>query len=97
MKPFISNKSCSSENITLVKGDDAIFDKGQVTSIFNEFLANAVKNLNITINKDILCDTNEIDDPVLKAIEKYNKHTSIKAIKDMSKTKISKKFHMRKF
>ena len=38
VKPFISNKRRSSENITLVKGDDAISDKSQVGSILNEFL-----------------------------------------------------------
>ena len=83
MKPFISNKCRSSENLTLVKGDDAISDKGQVASVFNEFFI--VKNLNITRNEDILCDTNGIDDPALKAIEKYKKHPSIEAIKDISK------------
>ena len=85
VKPFISNKCRSSENIILVKGDDTISDKGQVANIFNEFFANVVKNLNITINEDILSDTKAIDDPVLKAIEKYKKHPSIRAIKDISK------------
>ena len=85
MKPFISNKCRSSENIILVKGDDTISDKGQVANIFNEFFANVVKNLNITINEDILSDTKGIDDPVLIAIEKYKKHPSIRAIKDISK------------
>ena len=83
MKPFISNKCRSSENIILVKGDDAISDKGQVANIFNAFFAN-VKNLNI-INEDILSDTKGIDDPVLIAIEKYKKHPTIRAIKDISK------------
>ena len=85
VKPFISNKCRSSENIALVKGDDAISDKDQVASIFIEFFANVVKNLNITINEDILCDTNGIDDPVLKPIEKYRKHPSTEAIKNISK------------
>ena len=85
MKPFISNKCRSSENIILVKGDDTISDKGQVANIFNEFFANIVKKLNITINEDILSDTKGIDDPVLIAIEKYKKHPSIRAIKDISK------------
>ena len=66
VKPFISNKCRSSENIILVKGDDTISDKGQVANIFNEFFANVVKNLNIAINEDILSDTKGIDDTVLK-------------------------------
>ena len=85
MKPFISDKCRSSENIILVKRGDTISDKGQVVNIFNEFFASVVKNLNITINEDILSDTKGIDDPVLIAIEKYKKHPSIRAIKDISK------------
>ena len=85
MKPFISNKCPYSENIILVKGDDTISDKGQVANIFNEFFANVVKNLNITINEDILSDTKAIDDPVLIANKKCKKHPSIRAIKDISK------------
>ena len=46
VKPFISNKCRSSENIILVKGDDTISNKDQVANIFNEFFANVVKNLN---------------------------------------------------
>ena len=84
VKLFISNKFHSSENITLVKGDHTISDKGQV-AIFNEIFANVIKNLNIAINEDILCDTNGIDDPVLKAIEKYKKYPSIEAIKHICK------------
>ena len=85
LKLFISNKCRSSENMILVKGDDTISDKGQVANIFNELFANVVKNLNITINADILSDTKGIDDPVLIATEKYKKHPSISAIKDISK------------
>ena len=69
VKRFISNKCCSSENMNLLKGDDTISDKGQFTSIFNKFFANAIKNLNIMINEDILCDTNGIDHTVLKPIK----------------------------
>ena len=44
--------------------------------------------MKITINENIISDTNEIDDPVLKAIEKYKKHPSILAIKKISKNNI---------
>ena len=74
-----------SENITLGKGDDTITDNAKVADIFNDFFSNVVKNLKITINENIISDTNGIDDPVLKAIEKYKKHPSILAIKKISK------------
>ena len=69
VKRFISNKCCSSENMNLLKGDDTISDKGQFTSIFNKFFANVIKNLNIMVNEDMLCDTNKIDHTVLKPIK----------------------------
>ena len=87
-KPFISNKCRFSENITLGKGDDTITDNAKVADIFNDFFSNVVKNLKITINENIISDTNGIDDPVLKAIEKYKKHPSILAIKKISKNNI---------
>ena len=55
--------------MNLLKGDDTISDKGQFASIFNKFFANVIKNLNIMINEDILCDTNGIDHTVLKPIK----------------------------
>ena len=67
-KPFISNKCRFFENITLGKGDDTITDNAKVADIFNDFFSNVVKNLKITINENIISDTNGIDDPVLKAI-----------------------------
>ena len=43
----------------------------------------------------IFSDTNEKDDPALKATEKFKKYPSIEAIKNV--LFLSKKFHMRKF
>ena len=53
--------------------------------VFNDLFINVVRNVNITVSGDILCETNNIKDPVLKAIEKYKKHLSIKAIAGLSK------------
>ena len=50
VKPFIANKCHSSKNVNLVKGDDTISKKSQAVSIFNEFFANVINNLNITVN-----------------------------------------------
>ena len=53
--------------------------------VFNDLFINVVKNPNITVSGDILCETNNIKDLVLKAIEKYKKHLNIKAIAGLSK------------
>ena len=65
---------------TLVKENYVIPDNGKIAGVFNDFFTNAVKNLNITVSGDIPYEANNIKDPVLKAIEKYKKHPSIKAI-----------------
>ena len=70
---------------TLVKENNVIPDNGKTADVFNNFFDNAVKNLNITISGDILYEASNIKDPVLKAIEKYKKHPSIKAIAGISK------------
>ena len=44
-----------------------------------------MKNLNITVSGKFLCEANNMKDPVLKSIEKYKKHPSIKAIAGLSK------------
>ena len=78
MKPLLSIKCRLPVNVTLVKEKEVISDDGKFANVFNDFFINGVKNLNITVNVDILCEANNIKDPVLKAIEKYKKHPSIK-------------------
>ena len=36
-----------------------------------------VKKLNIKVGEDLLCDVSNINDPVLRAIQKYKNHPSI--------------------
>ena len=88
MRPLLSNNCRLPVNVTLVKETD----------VFNDFFINAVKNLNITVSGDILCDENNIKYPLLKAIEKYKKHPSIKAIAGIGKTdNFLKKYPTKKF
>ena len=44
-----------------------------------------MKNLNITVSVKFLFEANNMKHPVLKSIEKYKKHPSIKAIAGLSK------------
>ena len=57
----------------ICKTDDLISGNGKIADIFNDFLT-------ITVSGDILCEASNIKNPVLKAIEKYKKHPSVKAI-----------------
>ena len=62
----------------------------QVAEIFNSFIGNAVKNLNIdyyehfSFDEYFLCTETENLDPILRAIEKYEKHPSILKIKEIT-------------
>ena len=86
MKTLLSNKCRLPVNVTLVKEDNVISDNGKIADIFNDFFTNVVKNLNFTVSGDIRCEANNIKDPVLKAIGKYNRHPNIKAIAGISKS-----------
>ena len=46
------------------------------------FLSNIVKELNIKVKEDLLCDVSDINDPVARAIQKYKNHPSIQMIKE---------------
>ena len=88
VKPLFSEKSKSTDNITLVENNKMVTDDQQVAEIFNSFFSNAVKNLNIdyyehfSFDQYLLCNINENEDPVKKAIDKYVNHPSIVKIKE---------------
>ena len=70
VNPLLSDKCRLPVNVTLVKENDVISDNGKIAGVVNGFFTNAVKNLNITVSGDILCEANNVKDPVLKTIEK---------------------------
>ena len=47
---------------------------------FNEFFKNAVNNLNLSSNEDLLLSTTHLSDPVQIDTEKYKNHPSILTI-----------------
>ena len=49
--------------------------------MFNTFFINIVPNLKISYQQDFLCKTKKIENPLIKAIEKYKNHPSIINIK----------------
>ena len=81
VKPFLSNKSIQTSQITLVDEDNIISEDSEVAEVLNNFFDNAVKDLKINENQYILSNTNGIDNPVDIAVEKYKNHPSILTIK----------------
>ena len=67
----MSNKCRVSENIAKVKGNDVISGDAKTADVFDEFFANVVTNLNITLRREILRFEEDIGDPVLSTTEKY--------------------------
>ena len=57
MKPFLSNKNKATEKITLVSDDKIFSDDLEIAEKFNEFFKNAVNNLNLSSNEDLLLST----------------------------------------
>ena len=62
-------------------GGKVISDTERVADTFNKFFVNIGNTLKIDKDKEFLVETNDIFDPVLKAIEKYSAHHSILTLK----------------
>ena len=82
IKPLLSDKQTSSENIILLEGNNLITEDQKVAETLNNFFIKAVPNLNLEINKTFLSCTEGISDPILKVIKMYEKHPSIILIKE---------------
>ena len=46
------------------------------------FFSNIVKDLNIKVKEDLLCDVSDINDPVERGVQKYKNYPSIQMIKE---------------
>ena len=89
VKPLFSEKVNKNENIMLVENNNIISSEIEIAEKLNAFFSNIVKELNIKVKEDLLCDVSDINDPVERAIQKYKNHPSIQMIKetfDSSKT-----------
>ena len=81
-KPFFSNKETVSINIALSDNKEIHEDSSKVSQLFNDFFSNAVQNLNIDESNFANVSINE-NDPILRAIYKYEQHPSITKIKEV--------------
>ena len=81
--PYFVNNPKKKSKITLVdeKGNTLSEEDEKIAETFNKFFGNIIKNLNISINSEVLEDVSMIQDPIIAAIEKYKRHPSILKIK----------------
>ena len=79
--PFFSDKTVKkAKKILLIKENDIISDNHKVAEIFSKYFSQVTDSLDIPEyippNKDFL----QIEDPVLRAVEKFKEHSSVKRI-----------------
>ena len=77
VKPLFSNSTDSKQNITLVEDDNIITDDQEIAETFNQFFKKAVSSLGINENKALLNEVSGINDPVERAIKKFDCHPSV--------------------
>ena len=77
VKPFLSNKTISSEKIALTDDDELITDEQKVANSLNDFFSRIVTSLNLheSQNADPLSDN--IDQPTLKEIMKWRNRPNV--------------------
>ena len=91
MKPFLSDKIVSKEQITLVENDEIISEESNVAQTLNSFFSNFVTNLKIPEYKDYdISFIENVSDPIIKLILKYRNHPSILTIGEACKNKLDK-------
>ena len=85
--PLFSEKSYSKESISLINKDGLITENEDLAKTFNNFFSNIVSKLGIEDVPDDESNLSNIDDPISKAIAKYENHPSILRIKNYMKEK----------
>ena len=80
MKPFFSDKSKSSKHITLIEGEDIVYDDLKVGDILNNFFVSSISNLNIRGYNTPAPDA--ALDKISNIIYMFKSHPSIRKIKD---------------
>ena len=66
----------SNEKITLID-NNIVSDNNSLAIAFNDFFADAVKAFNVKINPEFVKNVDDIRDPVLKEIIRYESYPSI--------------------
>ena len=70
VKPFFTEKGVNQDRILLFEENETISESDEISKNLNNFFANIVKHLNIPQYENHLVNTDNIDDPILKAKEK---------------------------
>ena len=80
-KTIIYGKRVNHDRILLAEENGTISDNYEISEKLNSFFADIVKNLNIPQYEDQSVNNDNIDDPILRAKEKFKNHQSVQLIK----------------
>ena len=92
VKPFLSDKIVSKEQMTLVENNEIISEDNDVAQTLNSVFLNIVTNLKIPAYVDTNSNLENVADPIIKLILKYTDHPSILAIGELCKEKSDSPF-----
>ena len=87
VNPLFSEKSYAKEFISFINDDGLIRKSEDLAKTFNNFFSSIVKKLGIERVLDGESNLPKVDDPILKAIAKYENYPTILRIKDYMKEK----------
>ena len=73
-KPCFSEKMTTYEKIALIENDEIVSKDDEIAQKFNEFFVNVIQDLSLKPPADLTHNADHIDDPILKAIHKYELH-----------------------
>ena len=82
VKTNFSNKILGTKRVILRDGGKIISDTEKVADTFNKLFVNTGNTLKIDEDKQFPVETNNVFDPVLRAIKKYSAHPSILSVKE---------------
>ena len=79
VKPFFSDKSFSTQKISLIDQNNVISDEKKVAEHFHNFFEKAVSSLDLYTNSDLLGNViiNQIDSSIDIIISKFRYHPSV--------------------
>ena len=87
VSPLFSEKAFRKETILLNDNNRTKTNNRELAETFKPFFINITQNLKIDSNLVEITENLSTSDPVLKAVKKYEKHTSIIKIKEKMKNK----------
>ena len=70
------------EKITMIENGETLSKKEKIDENLNNFFSDIITNLKLPPDEDPTTNAENIADPILKAIEKYKNHASIRIIND---------------